>query len=115
LEDIGMKRSKGWMTICLAAAGMLSLAGCSSFSPPPTTMVTDHVGENCTVYYRHNMLGTSGIMASPLSDEVNGTQLSVHGKLIEEGADWIRLEVGKEEVTIPREVILTIKTQTKSK
>jgi hypothetical protein len=78
-------------------------------------MVTDHVGENCTIFYRHNMLGTSGLMASPLAEEVNGTQLSVHGKLIEEGADWVRLQVGMDEVTIPREVILTIKTQAKSK
>ena len=110
-----MKRFTGWIVPCAALAAVLCMSGCSSFSPPPTTMVTDHVGEECTVYYRHNMLGTSGLMASPLSDEVNGTQLSVHGKLIEEGADWIRLGVGKEEVTIPREVILTIKTQTKSK
>ncbi len=110
-----MKRAIGWFALCTAVIGSVGITGCQSFSPPPTTMVTDHVGENCTIFYRHNMLGTSGIMASPLAEEVNGTQLSVHGKLIEEGADWVRLQVGTDEVTIPREVILTIKTQTKSK
>jgi hypothetical protein len=74
-------------------------------------MLSGRVGDNCTVYFRHDALGlAAGAPAAPTVDDHNGAGLQVTGKLLRANAGWACLGIGDAECTIPREAILLVKT-----
>ena len=85
-------------------------AGCG-VSGPTDPMLTERVGQNCTVYFRHDALGMAAASPAPAtSGNHDGADLQVTGKLLRANAGWVCVAVGQEEYTIPREVILLVKT-----
>jgi hypothetical protein len=95
--------------LCSLALAGLALTGCA-----PDPMISGRVGDNCTVYFRHDALGMAGIPAPPRAGNVNGADLQLAGKLARVNAGWVCLSIDKTEYTIPKESILLIEMQPKS-
>ena len=79
------------------------LAGCDARPTPP-------VGKQCTIQFRRDALGTgASIPVPPMTDNMNGADISISGTLKSTAGDWVVLEVGIREVWVPKTVILLIK------
>jgi hypothetical protein len=94
--------------------GLSFFTGCSGNAPPADPMLTGRIGDNCTVYFRHDALGMAAAgPASPTTDNHNGADTQVSGKLLRVNSGWICVEVDKAEHTIPKEAILLVKVSSK--
>jgi hypothetical protein len=96
--------------LCSLALAGLALTGCAPVDP----MISGRVGDNCTVYFRHDALGMAGTPAPPRADNVNGADVQLAGKLARVNAGWVCISIDKTEYTIPKESILLIEMQPKS-
>jgi hypothetical protein len=98
-----------------ALAGVAALTGCSGSVPPAADpMLSGRIGDNCTVFFRHDALGmAAGSPASPTTGNHNGADVQVTGKLMRVNAGWVCVAVGKGEYTIPKEAILLVEMPSK--
>jgi hypothetical protein len=98
----------------LVLAGAAALVGCSGNAPPADPMLSGRIGDNCTVYFRHNTLGMAAASPTgPTVDNHNGGDTAISGKLLRVNAGWICVGGEKEQYTIPNEVILLVKMASK--
>jgi hypothetical protein len=75
-------------------------------------MLSDRIGENCTVHFRRDALGTGAAgPIPPLTGNFNGADVNVTGKLLRVNPGWICVAIGQGEYTIPKEVILMIEVK----
>ena len=91
------------MTLFLSGCGAPS----SVIEKPP---FSQNIGKNCTVQFRRgDGLGAGqNLPVSPTTDNINGSDVSVSGKLRAVADGWVTLEVQNAEYCIPRESILLI-------
>ena len=70
---------------------LTAMIGCGGAPPaPPDPMLSARVGDNCTVYFRHDVLGLAGnAPAAPTVGNFNGGALQLTGKLLRLNAEWI--------------------------
>ena len=113
----------GLVSCCLFLLA-LGLSGCNSSNGAPTTSASEvsprvpgapPAGAHCTVQFRRDMLGShSDLPISPLTDGINGANVSVSGRLLRTDDQWIVLarkhhETGAEyELWIPRDNVLLL-------
>lgn len=99
----------------LALIYITALTGCGGNALPHTDpMLSGRIGDNCTVYFRHDALGmAAGAPASPTTGNHNGGDTQITGKLLRVNAAWICIGTGKAEYTIPTEVILLVEMPSK--
>ena len=96
----------------ILATMTLILGGCGTPSAvvekPP---FAQNIGKNCTVQFRRgDALGAGrDLPVSPTTDNINGADVSVSGKLRAVADGWIAIEFENTEYCIPRESILLIK------
>lgn len=91
------------------------LGGCGATSPPyPDPMLSGRIGDTCSVHFRHDALGlATSSPASPRINNFNGAEMLMSGKLLRVNAEWLCIEVGKGEYTIPKDVILFVELPSK--
>jgi hypothetical protein len=83
------------------------LSACSEKPPasenPPT-------GKEATIQFRRgDSLGGGGnLPTGPTVNSTNGAAVSLSGKIIKIEGDWVVVEVGQEEIWIPKSSILLI-------
>jgi hypothetical protein len=93
---------------------LAALTGCGGTLPPPDPMLSGRIGDNCTVYFRHDALGmAAGNPAPPATMNHNGADTHVTGKLLRANAAWTCIGKGKAAYTIPKEAILLVEMSSK--
>jgi hypothetical protein len=86
---------------------MLILTGCdharaAGFSDPPN-------GRSCTVQFRRDALGAAASLpVSPMTDGINGADVTVAGTLKHTSDEWVVLDRAGKELWIPKSVILLL-------
>ena len=95
--------------------GLSVITGCGGNGESPADpMLSGHIGQSCTVYFRHDALGmAAGSPAAPTTDNHNGADTQISGTLLRVNAGWIHVLVGKREYTIPKESILLVAVPSK--
>lgn len=97
----------GFALLCMAG-----LTGCGGSATDP--MLSGHIGDFCTVHFRHDALGMgAGAPAPPTSGVINGGEVELGGKLLRANAAWICIGKDKGEYIIPREAILMMEFSSK--
>jgi hypothetical protein len=72
-------------------------------------MISGRLGADCKVYFRHDALGmAAAVPAPPRTDQHNGAEVTLSGKLLRVNAGWVCIAVNQVEYTIPREAILLL-------
>ena len=68
------------------------------------------MGENCTVQFRRDVLGSArDLPVAVTTDVINGAQVSLSGRLVSIDTDWVVILRPEEEFWIPRDHVLTIR------
>jgi hypothetical protein len=94
--------------LSIVTAGCDDRAAAQSTAPKGADLA---IGSKCTVQFRRDALGGAGALpVPPLSNVVNGAEVSVAGKLVKADADWIVLSREREhdEIWIPRHNVLLV-------
>lgn len=109
---------KKTILICgILAAITFSVLGCKDQVQPD--VLNEKVNSSCTVYFSRAALGGTSTNIVPVTtDNINGAEVSLSGKLIEVTPEWIVLEYHpdnnlkmKRSAWIPRSVILWVSTE----
>lgn len=102
------------MVLGSALALMCSLfSGCSP-SQSDVGPLKSLVRKNCTVFFRHDVLGQADSMPSNFeADVINGAPVSVTGKLVTGSDEWILIETESKRLYIPRSNVLFISSSEK--
>lgn len=98
-------KSKFILIVVLAAVAGWFFIG--SHQGPP-------LGKECTIQFRRDALGAArDLPVPPTTDNINGAETSVHGKLVRSNEEWLVLQVGDGEASretwIPKQLVLLIK------
>lgn len=112
-----MHRSMFAVSFAVPFAVLLAIlsAGCDVPRAPDSVLTKLH-GQTVTVFIRHDVLGQASDIPSTLSaGNINGSEVSLTGKLILSSPQWIVIEVLDSRWTIPRENVLAIRQITPSK
>ncbi len=102
---------------CILVAVTVSVVGCKD-RPKPDAL-SEKVNSSCTVHFNRAALGgTSSNIVSVGTDGINGSKISMSGKLLKVTPDWIVLEYYqdnnlkmKRNAWVPRSVVLWISTE----
>jgi hypothetical protein len=81
--------------LAMLAALCLALPGCGTQdSPRPAAGgLRSKIGYQCTVQFRRDALGAaSTIPVPPLTNSMNGADVSLSGKLVDVKGDWLVIE-----------------------
>lgn len=100
----------------LLLASVVAISGCGNYAPGPfDALLSGHLGDNCTVYFRRDAQGMAAPSpSSPLTGNHNGADTQVSGKLSQVNAEWVVLRGdGKREFHIPKSVILLVEVTAK--
>ena len=108
----------GYMKSLLIIIAAIGLAGCSSES----SALEKWEGEEVSVQFRRDFLGSGSTAISPTTDTINGAMLSLRGKMTEASREGIflnaRYQVNagsgpfqEKEVWIPAESILMVEKE----
>ena len=93
-------------TTCLL--GVLLIAGCAD-SSHESTPIEGQIGQNCTIYFRRDVLGMASDSPSSISTmEYNGAEVVQVGKLVTVTPNWIVINRNGSDLHIPQSSILMI-------
>ena len=105
------------IVVAVSIAGSLLLSGCGQILPPPPSHAADLLplmGQICTVQIKRSTLGAAASLPiPPTTDNINGAQVSVSGKVKQIGEDWIVLQGAGEDLWIARTEIMLIQAHGK--
>lgn len=87
---------------------LLTLAGCADTAHRPAP-VEAHIGQNCIVYFRRDVLGMGADTPSSVTTgSLNGAEVSQPGELMAVGNDWIVINLHGRAFHIPQATILMV-------
>jgi hypothetical protein len=90
---------------------LLCLAGCTRrHANAPSPFLAQHIGEHCTVQFRRDALGSGApLPVSPLTNGINGADVSMGGELLAAEGDGIVIQHSHNgRIWIPNHAILLI-------
>jgi hypothetical protein len=101
-----------FLFIPLIALAGLCLAGCTrQTTNAPSPFLRKHLGEFCTVQLRRDALGgAASLPVAPLTDNINGADVEVGGKLeaVEGDGIVVRDDAKEADYWIPNHAILLV-------
>jgi len=85
------------------------LAGCRESTTASDGRDLELLGKSCTVQFRRDALGgTSPNLVGPTVDDIDGSTISISGKMTAISPHWLVLDASRKEIRIPRDVILCL-------
>ncbi len=98
-----MKRPITTLSLLIALCGCGLLSGCASVGGP-------RAGAPCKVQFRRDALGTHrNLPISPMTDGIDGAEVSVNGQFKSMSKDWIVVQDNNGDIWIPRATVLLFK------
>jgi len=91
------------------------LSSCSNSVKPPKELLNPTVGSMCKIQFKRDALGAAvASPVPPMTDNFNGADTNVIGKLDGVSREWVVLTTNdSKKLWIPREVVLLIEVERK--
>ncbi len=98
-----MRKPITTLSLLIALCGCGLLSGCASVGTP-------RAGAVCSVQFRRDALGANrNLPISPMTDRIDGAEVSVTGKFKSMSEDWIVVQDNTGDIWIPRGMVLLFK------
>ncbi len=95
--------------LVLLASAVVTYRATAAPSSPGLAAATPPIGSTCCVQFRRDALGcAASLPVPPTSNNFNGANVSVEGKLLRIDSDWLVLAREHNQLWIPRQNVLLV-------